>query len=212
MRKLAAALGVEAMSLYHHVESKEALLDGIVALAVASMDLSHSQQGTWQERLKAIFRSYRALAHSHPNVFPLVGRRPVQTLAALAPVDAALGVLRQAGFSPRDALTAFRTLSGFAYGYALAELRGLAMESAAAERGPTASVLSAEAERFPHLAEVIPHAGTTDRDAEFEAALDIIIAGLTSTQRSHGAPATRPTRTPPIGPTRADRRRPRSSR
>jgi hypothetical protein len=62
-----------------------------------------------------------------------------ETLAALAPVDATLGVLREAGFSPRDALTAFRALSGFAYGYALAELRGLAMESAAAGRGPTPS-------------------------------------------------------------------------
>ncbi|MDQ3721648.1 MAG: TetR/AcrR family transcriptional regulator [Actinomycetota bacterium] len=189
MRKVAAVLGVEAMSLYHHIAGKEALLDAIVELAVASMDLSASQQGTWQERLKAIFRSYRALAHSHPAVFPLVGRRPVQTLAALAPVDAALGILREAGFSPREALTAFRTLSGFAYGYALAELRGLAMESAADERGPTRSVLSAEAERFPHLAEVIPHAGAIDRDVEVEAALDIIIAGLTSTLRSHGAGA-----------------------
>lgn len=184
MRKLGAELGVEAMALYHHVDGKEALLDAIVELAVASMDLSASQHGSWQQRLKAIFRSYRALAHSHPAVFPLVGRRPVQTVATLAPVDAALGVLRQAGFSPRDALTAFRTLSGFAYGYALAELRWLAMESAAATHGPPPSVLSAEAERFPHLAEVIPYTGSTDRDAEFEAALDIIIVGLTRTRRS----------------------------
>jgi hypothetical protein len=106
-----------------------------------------------------------------------------ETLAALAPVDATLRVLREAGFSPRDALTAFRALSGFAYGYALAELRGLAMESAAAGRGPTPETLRAETERFPHLAEVIPHAGETDRDARFEAALEIIMAGLTSTHR-----------------------------
>ncbi len=183
MRRLGSALGVEAMSLYHHVDGKDALLDGIVEIAVASMDLSQIRHGTWQERVKAVFRSYRELAHTHPAAFPLVGRRPVQTLAALAPVDATLGVLREAGFSPRDALTAFRTLSGFAYGYALAELRGLAMESAAAKHGPTPEVLRAEAERFPHLAEVIPHAGAIDRDTEFEAALDIIMAGLTSTHR-----------------------------
>lgn len=180
MRKLASALGVEAMSLYHHIDGKDALLDGLVELAVASMDVSQMQHGDWQQRVKAVFRSYRAMAHRHPAVFPLVGRRPVQTLAALAPVDAVLGVLLDAGFSPRDALTAFRTLSGFAYGYALAELRGLAMESAAGQQGPAPDVLRAEAERFPHLAKVIPYAGTTDRDAEFEAALNIIIAGLTT--------------------------------
>ena len=30
MRRLAADLGVEAMSLYHHLPGKEALLDGLV--------------------------------------------------------------------------------------------------------------------------------------------------------------------------------------
>ena len=34
MRRLAAELGVEAMSLYHHVPGKEALLDGLVEAVV----------------------------------------------------------------------------------------------------------------------------------------------------------------------------------
>src|SRR5947199_10727892 len=39
MRKLARALGVEAMSLYNHVSNKEDLVDGIVDLVVAEIEL-----------------------------------------------------------------------------------------------------------------------------------------------------------------------------
>ena len=186
MRRLGAELGVEAMSLYHHVDGKEAVLDGIVETVVASMDLSGMQAGPWQERLKAGFRAYRRLAHEYPAAFPLVGRRPVRTLAALKPVDVALGILREAGFPPRAALHAFRTLSSFAYGYALSEIRGFAMESAAGGGGPPPAVLEAEAERFPNLAEVIPQAGAADHDAEFELGLDVIIAGLETAHAIQG--------------------------
>jgi AcrR family transcriptional regulator len=39
MRKLGARLGVEAMSLYYHVENKRALLDGVVESLVLQMPL-----------------------------------------------------------------------------------------------------------------------------------------------------------------------------
>ena len=183
MRRLGSELGVEAMSLYHHVRGKEALLDGIVEQVVASMDVTGMQEGPWQERLKERFRAYRRLAHAYPAVFPLVGRRPVRTLAALEPVDLALGILREAGFSAAAALRAFRTLSSFAYGYALSEIRGFAMQSAGEGSAPSPETLKAQAKRFPHLAEILPHATHTDHDAEFEQALEVIIAGLKTVHR-----------------------------
>ena len=188
MRRLGSALGVEAMSLYHYIESKDALLDGIVERVVASMDVSAMEGGSWQERLKEGFRAYRRLAHDYPAVFPLIGRRPVRTLAALGPVEIALGILDEARLSPRAALHAFRVLSSYTYGYALSEIRGFAMESASAGTGPPPDVLRAEAARFPHLARVIPEAGATDNEAEFETGLDVIIAGL---EKVHGARAVR---------------------
>ena len=39
MRKLAQALGVEAMSLYHHVANKSDILDGMVDLVFCEIDL-----------------------------------------------------------------------------------------------------------------------------------------------------------------------------
>ena len=180
MRRIGRELGVEAMSLYHYVESKDALLDGLVETVVASMDTSGMAEGPWEERLKAGFRAYRRLAHEYPAVFPLVGRRQVRTLAALRPVDTALGILREAGFRPAPALHAFRTLSSFTYGYALSEIRGFAIESTSRGEGPPPEILEAEAESFANLAEVIPAAGETDHDVEFEQGLDVIIRGLKS--------------------------------
>jgi len=43
MRKLGDALGVEAMSLYHHVANKDALLDGMVDLVFGEIDLPRAQ-------------------------------------------------------------------------------------------------------------------------------------------------------------------------
>src|SRR5262249_61549462 len=84
MRRLGAALGIEAMSLYHYVENKDALLDGIVETVVAGMDLSWAiRSGRWQERLKEGYRAYRRLAHTHPAVFPPIGRPAGRQPAAM---------------------------------------------------------------------------------------------------------------------------------
>src|SRR3954465_12282405 len=39
MRKLGEAVGVEAMSLYHHVANKEDLLDGMIDVVFGEIDL-----------------------------------------------------------------------------------------------------------------------------------------------------------------------------
>jgi TetR/AcrR family tetracycline transcriptional repressor len=174
MRRLGAVLGVEAMSVYHYVENKDALLDGLVETVVADMDLSWAEpSGPWQERLKDGYRTYRGLAHRYPEVFPLIGRPAGRTIAAMRPVEAFLSVLRQAGFSPRAALRAHRTLSSFVYGYAISELRGVALEASAEQ-----STGQAEWQSLPSLARVLPEAKGVDHDQEFEEGLDIIVSGL----------------------------------
>ena len=176
MRRLGRSLGVEAMSLYHYFASKERLLDAVVEAVVDSMDVSGIEgSGSWEERLKQGFRAYRQLAHEHPHVFPLVGRRPVATLAALRPVELALDILRSAGLTAGEALQAFRTLSSFAFGYALSELRGFAIAEAA-DRTPGPGTIDRNG--FPRLAEALAHASSVDRDSEFEKGLDIIVDGI----------------------------------
>src|SRR5262249_32076899 len=89
MRRLGAALGIEAMSLYYYVENKDALLDGIVETVVAGMDLTWARRsGRWQNRLKEGYGAYRRLAPKHPAVFPLIERTAGRTAGAMRPVEA----------------------------------------------------------------------------------------------------------------------------
>src|SRR5215213_3639031 len=123
MRKLGAELGVEAMSLYNHVPNKGALLDGMVNLLLGELEVPSGDKD-WQERIRETYRAFRRLAHEHPNVFPLFVVRPPDTMDGAWLVEEFLKMLRRAGFDTRTALHAFRALSSYTVGYAMAEIRG----------------------------------------------------------------------------------------
>jgi AcrR family transcriptional regulator len=173
MRKLGTELGVEAMSLYNHVPNKGALLDGMVEVLLGDLDIPSESEG-WEDRIREAYRAFRRLAHEHPNVFPLLVVRPPDTMDGVWLVEEFLKTLREAGFDPETSLYAFRALSSYASGYAIAEIRGFAMEPAGSRLG--ASTLPRE--DFPSIHELDGRLETVDHDAEFEFGLGLIIAGL----------------------------------
>jgi TetR/AcrR family transcriptional regulator, tetracycline repressor protein len=168
MRRLGAELGVEAMSLYNHVPNKSALLDGMVEVLLGEMEIPAEDHG-WEG-----YRAFRRLAHEHPNVFPLLVNRPPDTMDGVWLVEAFLKTLEEAGFGKETALHAFRVLSSYTFGYAMAEIRGFALEPEGSRLG--AHGLSAE--EFPRLSELGPQLERVDHDAEFEFGLDLILDGL----------------------------------
>src|SRR4051795_9894904 len=64
MRKLGQQLGFEAMSLYNHVANKDDLLDGMVDLVLAEMDVPQADEGLAGIR-KAAISAHEALRR-HP--------------------------------------------------------------------------------------------------------------------------------------------------
>ena len=173
MRKLGAELGVEAMSLYNHVPNKDALLDGMVEVLLGELEVPPENRG-WEERIREGYGAFRRLAHEHPNVFPLLVNRPPETMDGVWLVEEFLRTLEEAGFGKETALHAFRTLSSYTFGYAMAEIRGFALE-------PDGSRLGAHGlspEEFPRLCELKPQLENVDHDAEFEFGLDLILSGL----------------------------------
>ena len=173
MRKLGSELGVEAMSLYNHVPNKDALLDGMVEVLLGGLRVPPEDEG-WERRVREAYRAFRRLAGEHPNVFPLLVVRPPDTMDGVWLVEEFLKTLRGAGFDPETALYAFRALSSYATGYAMAEIRGFAMEPAGTRLG----ALTLPTDDFPHIHELEGRLETIDHDAEFEFGLDIILAGL----------------------------------
>jgi len=174
MRRLGAELGVEAMSLYNHVPNKAALLDGMVETVINDIDLPQDINN-WQACVREMARSYREAALSHPNIVPLVATRPFNTVDSLKPVEAGFEIFKHAGFPPQASVHAFRTLAGFVTGYTLAETGTFFGE---ADGDGQLTLADLPENEFPQLREVGPFMESTDHDAEFEFAIDVLITGL----------------------------------
>jgi AcrR family transcriptional regulator len=113
MRRLAAAVGVEAMSLYYHVPHKEALLDGTVERMRSEMRLPETAPDDWADALEAIFVEYRRVLAAHPNMLPLSARRTDRAGAS------GLQYLIDQGVAPDDAVELYQSLVAFTIGYSV---------------------------------------------------------------------------------------------
>ena len=118
----AAELGVEAMSLYWHVPNKEALLDGVIELMIAEMDVAYAGDGDWVNALRTSGRTFRRVVLRHRNALPLLASRPLPAYAAASRMtEEAIRALEAAGFDRRTAIRAARMLSRSVMGFTFAE-------------------------------------------------------------------------------------------
>ncbi|MFD9354805.1 TetR/AcrR family transcriptional regulator [Streptomyces sp. NPDC060031] len=77
MRRLAAGLGVTAMSLYWYVDTKHDLLELALDRALGELTLTAgAPERGWPGRLRALARGYRGLVAKHPWVAPLTAAYP----------------------------------------------------------------------------------------------------------------------------------------
>jgi len=177
MRRLGAALGVEAMSLYKHVEDKEAILDGIRALLIADFAgrLPGGPLGDWRSDLAAFARAYRAVGRDHPRAFPLLAQGPGRAYVVGAEVaEATIARLRAAGLDGESAVFAQRTIVRFVLG------AGLIDRAAGAAPAPVAPEELAALERErPLVGALMRSMGdpVTD-DALFEFGLELLLDGV----------------------------------
>src|SRR3954453_10140535 len=74
MRRLGEDLGVEAMSLYKHVANKDDLLDGMVDLVFAEIELP-APGAEWRTAMRERAVSARAALLAHPWATPLMQSR-----------------------------------------------------------------------------------------------------------------------------------------
>jgi AcrR family transcriptional regulator len=179
MRRLGQALGVEAMSLYHHVAGKDAVLDGIVDLVVG--DIEVPGRGTpWRAAMRHRAVSAHAVLLAHPWAAMLVMSRFNLGPGMTRYLDATLGRLLEGGFGVEAALDALNALDSHIYGFTLQELN-LPFE-VEQTRQVSADVLAAlPTQEYPHLATVIAHIAESGRAERFEFGLDLVLDGLQRT-------------------------------
>jgi len=135
MRRLGAALGVEAMSLYRYVPGRENLLDAVVQAIMQEVDedeqvLAAPENG-WQDYLQRLAHGVRRVALAHPKAFPLVASRPAEApwlrppLRDLSVVEGFLDALTGEGFDDATAVGAYRAFTSFLLGHLLLEVAAL---------------------------------------------------------------------------------------
>jgi AcrR family transcriptional regulator len=120
MRRLASELGVEAMSLYHHVQDKSDVLDGMVGAVLDEMELP--DRGRWDRRATQVARELRRVVRAHPHVHTLVVERAFRSPSVLGPVAVLLDALRDSGLPDDRVAGAFWTLLSFVSGSLSCEL------------------------------------------------------------------------------------------
>jgi AcrR family transcriptional regulator len=121
MRRLASDLGVEAMSLYHHVPNKEAVLDGVVELALtAQAPATPPASGDWRATVTAAVSGFRRALITHPNVLPHMITHPPSSPEAVAMyIRGPLAYLLAQGLSEKDAADLFEAFFALSFGHAM---------------------------------------------------------------------------------------------
>ncbi|MBC7596243.1 MAG: TetR/AcrR family transcriptional regulator C-terminal domain-containing protein, partial [Kineosporiaceae bacterium] len=97
MRKLAAELGVEAMSLYYHVKNKDDILDGMLNVVHSEFSTPHAGD-EWRTAWRDRAESTRSVLAQHPRAISIKARTSPGP-ATLGRLDSMIGCLRAAGFS-----------------------------------------------------------------------------------------------------------------
>ena len=192
MRKLGEAVGVEAMSLYHHVANKEDLLDGMIDVVFGEIDLPSGGEA-WKPAMRQRAISARRVLSRHGWAIGFMESRSSPGPATLRHHDAVIGCLRDAGFSIELAAHAFSVLDSYIYGFALQE-RSLPFHTPEETAELAQDILAGfPADKYPHLAELTTQHVLRpgyDYGNEFEFGLDLILDGLDRTSdKTAGRPA-----------------------
>lgn len=181
MRRVAQELGVEAMSLYHHVANKEAILDGVVDLVFAAIELPPADHDDWRDAIRARARSARAVLSQHRWALGLLDSRRDPGPATLRHHDAVLGVLRRAGFSLPMTAHAVSLIDSYVSGYVIQEA-SLPFEKPEDLQDVAGDILAhLPGDELPHLTEmIVDHALQPGYDptSEFDHGLDLILDAL----------------------------------
>ena len=188
MRRLGDDLGVEAMSLYHHVRGKDGILDGAVEVvldelhdAVSRAAAAPAGEGGWRDAIRVRILTARTVMLRHRWAPQVMESRNVMTLSAARHVDGVVALMRAGGLSWDLVHHGLHALGSRIYGFTL--------ELGEPEGGDdeTQAMLAQIAPQIPNLVAMFMEVAHDDPDStlgwcddqtEFEFGLDLVLDGL----------------------------------
>jgi TetR/AcrR family tetracycline transcriptional repressor len=182
IRKLAQDLGVTPMALYWHFRSKDELLEGLAERVWSEVKVI-TDSSPWPTQLRGGLESLIKVLRAHPAAPRLMIEHEKRSEAALAAAEAALEILRGAGFDPWQAAEIARGTLWTAIMLVMSEPGnkvGLSVEENAEEMRLVRIELSMLPEhKFPRLIECAePMTSCNDPEFHYRLGMDVFIAGV----------------------------------
>ena len=182
MRRLAAALGIEAMSLYHHFPNKDAILDGVAARIVEEAGpLLPPPDADWKTVMASGPANARSALDAHPKAGWLFFGRQYSTATSMQMLEAPLAILYSAGFRGQELVDAAHAIFAYIAGWYILT------------SGQGGSWSGASDEAFAAAPDAAPVAESVARELRdwsrgFEDGLMALLEGLEARRGSASAP------------------------
>ncbi|MEA2677578.1 MAG: hypothetical protein QOJ81_1719 [Chloroflexota bacterium] len=178
MRRLALALGVEAMSLYHWFPNKDALLGAMVDAVFGEMARPDSE-GDWRPQMRAAaIDAYHVLLR-HPWAAKLIGRAFEPGMGQVRWMDSILGRLRRGGMSAELTHHAYHAIDSHIVGFTLWVLPYIELTQTNPDFADQVIAQLPMAD-LPHFAEHVDYHLNEEPggSSEFDFGLDLLLDGL----------------------------------
>lgn len=184
VRKLAEQLGVSAMAIYRHYESKAEIERQLVDLVVGDYDVTNHDEADWREWLYTTYAGMRSALCAHPGVMPLLDNASYQGGKALAVMDRVLFELKKAGLTAERSALLFHTLMANMIGSVVLmndEERSLIAFGSSEERQRSRklSFEMVSLEPFPNIAVLAPQLATISSEQRYRDSMMLIIKAVT---------------------------------
>lgn len=181
-RRLAHNLGVTPMAVYRHVLNKNDLLDAMTEHMLASFDTSAVKEADWREQIRGFLYALRQVLISHPSGRYLLSRRSLPSTNRLNIFETSLGILRNAGFAPREAFFIFEHLLNQVVSLVITG-DGYVQGSEEERKVWGAKLLEfyggLPQQEYPWLLEAAPSISAyVDKDFHFKFGVDLLLAGV----------------------------------
>ena len=191
MRKVGQELGVEAMSLYNHVDNKEDILEGM--LEIVMLEIEEATDGfrlpaedeDWKTAMRERIMTARESMLRHKWAPSVLETRNEMSMLMVRYADSLLGIMRHGGLSYDLAHHAMHALGTRMLGF---NVELFEPENKQESEAKTEAMMMQMAPQIPHLIEMMTEIvhddgpddtiGWCDDQTEFAFSVDIILDGL----------------------------------
>ena len=190
MRRLAAELGVEPMSLYHHVPGKERLLEGLAEAVLVEINVEVAARASaaldWPAALRLRCLAARTVMLRHRWAPELISSLPSIPAGLYPYYEEILATMVRGGLDYHLSHRAIHALGTMVLGFTR-ELFSPASQGGSFDENAAEAEFAAMAVALPHLTAMVASElhdnaedplGWCDSDSEFEFTLGLLLDGL----------------------------------